>query len=211
MVANLLFTLPELILSLGAIFLMLVAAWGDEKSTTLISVTVRGWVYSPPSLGSTRQWWRDTRASGRWTSLSSARPIVIVDPRAGPGPGIGGFKPDSQVGVSLRAGHPVYFVAFSPEPVPSQTIADVAWAEARFLETVFARHPQAIRKPAVIGNAAVAALDRGSNSWGVSLSLRPDIAVKKNVCRELVASSSCPSMDLCMMGMRLMSSLYCSG
>ena len=35
------------------------------------------------------------------------RPFVIVDPRAGHGPGIGGFKDDSEVGVALRAGHPV--------------------------------------------------------------------------------------------------------
>ena len=31
------------------------------------------------------------------------RPFVIVDPRAGHGPGIGGFKDDSEVGVALRA------------------------------------------------------------------------------------------------------------
>src|SRR4029453_16792596 len=40
------------------------------------------------------------------------RPYVIIDPRAGHGPGIGGFKDDSQVGVALREGHPVYFVIF---------------------------------------------------------------------------------------------------
>ena len=34
------------------------------------------------------------------------RPFVIVDPRAGHGPGIGGFKPDSQIGNALEAGHP---------------------------------------------------------------------------------------------------------
>ena len=44
------------------------------------------------------------------------RPYVIIDPRAGHGPGIGGFKDDSQVGVALRAGHPVYFVIFFREP-----------------------------------------------------------------------------------------------
>ena len=32
------------------------------------------------------------------------RPYVIIDPRAGHGPGIGGFKDDSQVGVALRGG-----------------------------------------------------------------------------------------------------------
>ena len=35
------------------------------------------------------------------------RPFVIVDPRAGHGPGIGGFKADSEVGVIFKAGHPM--------------------------------------------------------------------------------------------------------
>ncbi len=90
------------------------------------------------------------------------RPFVIVDPRAGHGPGIGGFKPDSQVGVALRAGHPVYFVTFTPDPVEGQRLRDVAAAEAHFIETVHARHPGSKQKPAVIGNFqagwAVAAL-----------------------------------------------------
>src|SRR5262249_33837706 len=34
------------------------------------------------------------------------RPFVVVDPRAGHGPGIGGFKIDSEIGVALKAGHP---------------------------------------------------------------------------------------------------------
>lgn len=90
------------------------------------------------------------------------RPIVIVDPRAGHGPGIGGFKPDSQVGVAMRAGHPVYFISFSPRPVKGQTLADVAQAEAHFIEKVHALHPGARKRPAIIGNCqagwAVAAL-----------------------------------------------------
>jgi Protein of unknown function (DUF3141) len=49
------------------------------------------------------------------------RPFVIVDPRAGHGPGIGGFKADSEVGVIFKAGHPCYFVGFLPEPMPGQT------------------------------------------------------------------------------------------
>jgi hypothetical protein len=44
------------------------------------------------------------------------RPYVIIDPRGGHGPGIGGFKDDSQVGVALHEGHPVYFVIFFPNP-----------------------------------------------------------------------------------------------
>jgi pimeloyl-ACP methyl ester carboxylesterase len=80
------------------------------------------------------------------------RPFVIVDPRAGHGPGIGGSKEASQVGVALRAGHPVYFVAFQPEPEPGQTIADIAWAEAQFLRKVQELHPEAEGKPVVVGN-----------------------------------------------------------
>ena len=57
------------------------------------------------------------------------RPFVIVDPRAGHGPGIGGFKADSEIGVALKAGHPCYFVGFLPDPVPGQTIEDVGRAE----------------------------------------------------------------------------------
>ncbi|MGD9885381.1 MAG: DUF3141 domain-containing protein, partial [Reyranella sp.] len=35
-------------------------------------------------------------------------PFVVVDPRAGHGPGIGGMKHDSEIGVALAAGHPCY-------------------------------------------------------------------------------------------------------
>jgi Protein of unknown function (DUF3141) len=80
------------------------------------------------------------------------RPFVIVDPRAGHGPGIGGFKPDSQIGNALEAGHPCYFISFLPEPVPGQTLGDVASAEAAFIERVHSIHPDAQGKPCVIGN-----------------------------------------------------------
>jgi uncharacterized protein DUF3141 len=80
------------------------------------------------------------------------RPFVIVDPRAGHGPGIGGFKADSEIGVAFKAGHPCYFVGFLPDPMPGQTIADVARAEAIFLEKVIALHPEADGKPCVVGN-----------------------------------------------------------
>jgi len=79
------------------------------------------------------------------------RPYIIIDPRAGHGPGIGGFKSDSQVGVALSHGHPVYFVIFLPEPVPGQTLADVTAAEARFVREVARRHPNALR-PVIVGN-----------------------------------------------------------
>jgi hypothetical protein len=80
------------------------------------------------------------------------RPFIIVDPRAGHGPGIGGFKPDSQIGNALEAGHPCYFISFLPEPVSGQTLGDVASAEAAFIERVHAMHPDAQGKPCVIAN-----------------------------------------------------------
>ncbi|HEY4630778.1 MAG TPA: DUF3141 domain-containing protein [Blastococcus sp.] len=80
------------------------------------------------------------------------RPFVVVDPRAGHGPGIGGFKADSEIGVALRAGHPCYFVGFLPNPVPGQTVEDVMRAEARFLEVVAGLHPEAEGRPVVVGN-----------------------------------------------------------
>ena len=79
------------------------------------------------------------------------RPFMIIDPRAGHGAGIGGFKPDSQVGVALRGGHPVYFVVFRQHPEPDQTLADVMRAEAEFLREIARRHPDA-PKPVVFGN-----------------------------------------------------------
>lgn len=81
-----------------------------------------------------------------------ARPVLVVDPRAGHGPGIGGFKFDSEVGMAMHAGHPVYFVTFRPEPEEKQTLFTVMQAEARFIEEVMARHPQSQAKPVVIGN-----------------------------------------------------------
>ncbi len=80
------------------------------------------------------------------------RPFVVVDPRAGHGPGIGGFKADSELGVAMRAGHPSYFVGFTPEPMPGQAIEDIMRVEAVFLEKVIELHPQADGKPCVIGN-----------------------------------------------------------
>src|SRR5208283_2959494 len=79
------------------------------------------------------------------------RPYMIIDPRAGHGAGIGGFKSDSQVGVALHDGHPVYFVVFHPEPQPGQTIADVTNAEAEFVREIARRHPKS-PKPIIVGN-----------------------------------------------------------
>ena len=80
------------------------------------------------------------------------RPFVVDDPRAGHGPGIAGFKPESEIGVAVEAGHPCYFIGFLPRPEPDQGVEDVVWAETRFLEEVIALHPEAEGKPVVIGN-----------------------------------------------------------
>ncbi|MCE8019785.1 DUF3141 domain-containing protein [Halomonas sp. MCCC 1A11036] len=81
-----------------------------------------------------------------------ARPFVVIDPRAGHGPGIGGFKPDSEIGVALRAGHPCYFIGFLPYPEPGQTVEDVVEAEIAFLRRVVELHPESCEKPMVVGN-----------------------------------------------------------
>ena len=97
------------------------------------------------------------------------RPFVVIDPRAGHGPGIGGFKADSEIGVAFKAGHPCYFVGFLPDPMPGQTIEDIGRAEAKFLEKVIALHPQADGKPCVIGNCQA--------GWALMMlaALRPEL------------------------------------
>ncbi len=97
------------------------------------------------------------------------RPFIVLDPRAGHGPGIGGMKQDSEIGEALVAGHPCYFVGFLPKPVPGQTVEDVCRAEAHFIETVAARHPKSGGKPALIGNCQA--------GWQVMMAcaMRPDL------------------------------------
>lgn len=80
----------------------------------------------------------------------SKPPVVILDPRAGHGPGIGGFKRESEVGMALEEGHPVYFVVFFPEPCRGQTLVDVLHALRQFVEAVAARHPG--QPPVLYGN-----------------------------------------------------------
>jgi len=79
------------------------------------------------------------------------RPYVIIDPRGGHGPGIGGFKDDSQVGIVLRDGHPAYFVMFFRDPAPGQTLIDVCNAEREFVHRVRELHPDS-PKPGIVGN-----------------------------------------------------------
>jgi len=97
------------------------------------------------------------------------RPFIVVDPRAGHGPGIGGFKADSEIGFAMKAGHPCYFVGFLPDPMPGQTIERIAYAEAQFIERVISLHPEADGKPCVIGNCQA--------GWAIMIlaSLRPEL------------------------------------
>jgi Protein of unknown function (DUF3141) len=96
-----------------------------------------------------------------------APPLHDRRPTRRPWPGIGGFKADSEIGVIFRAGHPCYFVGFLPEPMPGQTIEDIARAEAIFLEQLIALHPDADGKPCVIG-----ILFAGASWIGIRLGLR---------------------------------------
>ncbi|PVA08961.1 poly(3-hydroxyalkanoate) synthetase [Pelagivirga sediminicola] len=86
-------------------------------------------------------------------------PVIVVDPRAGHGPGIGGFKRDSEVGMAMAEGHPVYFVIFFPEPVAGQKLDDVLFALRRFVEEVSACHDGAA--PVLYGNCQA--------GWAVTL------------------------------------------
>ncbi len=96
------------------------------------------------------------------------RPIVIIDPRAGHGPGIGGSKRNSEIGMALENGYPVYFILFYTEPMPGQTLSDVEEAEARFIEEIIKLHPYA-DAPVIIGNCQA--------GWAAALLCadRPDI------------------------------------
>lgn len=78
-------------------------------------------------------------------------PVIVIDPRGAHRAGIGGFKRDSEIGESLRAGHPTYFISFNHSPEPGQKLDDIATAQARFIELVSARHAHA-GKPVLIGN-----------------------------------------------------------
>jgi hypothetical protein len=90
-----------------------------------------------------------------------AAPVIVVDPRAGHGPGIGGFRRDSEVGMALRGGHSVYFVVFDRHPVEGQTVSAVVESIARFIALVCRRHPGQL--PIVYGNC--------QGGWAVMMAL----------------------------------------
>ena len=97
------------------------------------------------------------------------RPVVVIDPRAGQGPGIGGFKAASEIGEAFKAGHAVYFAGFTATPIDGQQIEDVARAHTLFIQKVCELHPAALGKPFVFGNCQA--------GWHAMMAacMRPDV------------------------------------
>ena len=97
------------------------------------------------------------------------RPVLVIDPRAGQGPGIGGFKPSSEIGEAFKAGHPVYFCGFTASPAEGQRVEDVARAFTIFMEKIAELHPAALGKPFVFGNCQA--------GWHAMMAacMRPDV------------------------------------
>lgn len=87
------------------------------------------------------------------------RPVIVFDPRAGHGPGIGASRSESEVGMALRRGHPTYFVAHHMTPCAGQTLARVHHALRRFVAEVSQRHPG--QQPTLYGNCQA--------GWAVAL------------------------------------------
>lgn len=83
-------------------------------------------------------------------SFETKKPVVIIDPRAGHGPGIGGIKIESQIGNAMNAGCEVYFILFYPNPEVGQTVTDVARVQAVFIEKVIELHDGV--RPLVVTN-----------------------------------------------------------
>jgi pimeloyl-ACP methyl ester carboxylesterase len=97
------------------------------------------------------------------------RPVFVIDPRAGQGPGIGGSKPFSEIGEAFKAGHPVYFAGFTASPLDGQRVEDVARAYTIFLKRVAELHPEALGRPLVFGNCQA--------GWHAMMAacMRPDV------------------------------------
>lgn len=99
---------------------------------------------------------------------NSKRPIIIFDPRAAQGAGMAGMKPESQIGSSLKNGHPTYYVSFFTLPEDGQTIEHICDLCLEFVQTVIERHPDGPR-PLLIGNCQA--------GWQIALmhALKPEL------------------------------------
>jgi hypothetical protein len=69
------------------------------------------------------------------------RAVMGISPRAGRRAGIAGTMDVSQATVLLELGYEVYWVIFTREPEPGQTIPDTFEAIKAFIEVVSERHP----------------------------------------------------------------------
>src|SRR5262249_25945550 len=77
-------------------------------------------------------------------------PVIVIDPRAGHGPGIGGVKRLSEGGIALHEGFPAYFVSFFSAPSPHQPVVDVLHALPRVVHEGMTQHPG--KTPGLYGN-----------------------------------------------------------
>jgi hypothetical protein len=97
-------------------------------------------------------------------SIDRKRPYIIIDPRAGHGAGIGGFKLDSQVGVALRGAIRSTSSPSRRMPEPGQTLADVTRAEAEFVREV--RRAPSRERPSRSSSATARAAGRPHAAGG---------------------------------------------
>jgi poly(3-hydroxyalkanoate) synthetase len=118
-------------------FSLSTTTWSSTAANSIARSTTR-------SCGFTRRKGQCRRAKTAAPGSSSIRAPGTVAASAA-------SKSESEVGVALRDGHPVYFVIFFLEPKPKQTLADVCEAEAVFMREAHARHPRS-PKPLVTGN-----------------------------------------------------------
>lgn len=79
------------------------------------------------------------------------RAVMGISPRAGRRAGIGGTMGVSQATVLLELGYEVYWVIFTREPEPGQTIPDTFEAIRTFIELISERHPHP-RGPILVAN-----------------------------------------------------------
>ena len=77
------------------------------------------------------------------------RPFVIIDPRAGHGPGIGGFKDDSRSASRCSTATRATSSSSSRTRSRARRSIDVCAAEIAFVRKVRELHPDAARKPVV--------------------------------------------------------------
>ena len=82
-------------------------------------------------------------------------------------------RPTARSASRFKAGHPCYFIGFLPDPMPGQTIEDIARAEAVFLEKVIALHP-ACRRQAVRDRQLPGRLGGHDAGRDAARTVRPD-------------------------------------